>query len=263
MLTKLAILLQNKVAVAALGAVLIGGAGATAAAAATGHLPLTQTHATATAGAEGDHGQNGDNQGHHEVSLEGTLKAYDATKKTISVLGEHDAQDSEQDATPGATPGAHDETATPEAHETATPDAAPTTFAVDGNTRVNGDQASTLDDLAKAIGKKVQVQAEKQADGTLLARKVTVQGPGEQDTANQHGTNEVQGTVASVAADSFVVKDKDGKQVKVSVNAQTRFQGTAHSLSDLKTGEHVDVQGAAQSDGSVIASSVTAGAKGD
>src|SRR5262245_52203322 len=82
MLAKLTILLQNKVAVAALGAVLIGGAGATAAAAATGHLPLTQTHATATAGAVGDHGQNGDNQGDHEVSLEGTLKAYDAAKNT-------------------------------------------------------------------------------------------------------------------------------------------------------------------------------------
>lgn len=252
MLAKLAILLQSKVAVAVLGAVIVGSTGATVAAAATGHLPLIQSRATATATAETDHAKGNGDQSHDEVSLVGTLKSYDAAKNTITVLGEHDAEsNAENTATPEAT-----QDAKPEATHTAVVDAAPTTFKVDSNTKVNGNHATTLADLSKAIGHKVEIQAGKQADGTLLARKVTVQGPGEQESGDQHN-DEVQGAVVSVAADSFVVKGEDGKQVTVRVSAQTKFAGALHSISDLKMGERVDVKGNAQSDGSVVANVVS------
>ena len=50
------------------------------------------------------------------------------------------------------------------------------TIAVDANTRVNGEHASTLADLAKATGHKVEVQARKRSGNTPQATKVTVQG---------------------------------------------------------------------------------------
>lgn len=228
MLSKLTLLLKSKVALAAIGALVVGGGGtAVAAAVAQSHTSANPSaHATATHGDQGDNGNHG-----HTVAVEGTLKAYDAGAKTISVVPE-DGKDAQ-------------------------------TIAVNGDTRVNGEHATSLADLANAIGHKVEVQATKQSDGSLLAWKITVGGManGGDGQSGDHSQKDIHGTVQSVDVNgnSFVVKLGDGSTVTVHVSGSTEFEGRAHKLGDLTTGEMVAVQGTAQSDGSIAANRVESG----
>jgi hypothetical protein len=238
MLTKLAALAHSKVALAIIGAALVGGTGTAAALAATsGHLPLTHAITQDKGTPEAKETPKADSDHAHSVSVEGVLKAYNAGGKTISVQ----AKDAKS----------------------------PTTIAVDANTKVNGEQASSLGDLAKNIGHDVQVQADKQSNGSLLAWKITLQGAdngsdnnsgddndGRGATTQQHFAN---GAIASVGSNSFVVTGIDGKQVTVTVNSATKYEGAIHSLSDLQKGMRVLVVGTQQSNGSLLATAVLAG----
>ncbi len=148
MLSKVLSVVKSKAAIAVLGVALVGG-GTVAAIAATGHqLPLTGTHADATAKPDATH-DAGKNHG-HTVSIEGVLKSY--SNGSISVQAK---------------------------------DGKSTTIVVNGDTRVNGDRVSKLSDLSKNIGHKVEVQADKQSNGTLVAWKVTVEGA--TGDASSHG----------------------------------------------------------------------------
>lgn len=228
MLSKVAALVKSKVALAALGVVLAG-TGGTAALAATGHLPTLPSQSNATQNADG----NNDNHG-HTVSIEGTLKAYNAGAKTISVQ-EADAK-------------------------------SPTTIGVNSDTRVNGDQATKLSDLTANIGHKVQVQATKQSNGSLVAWKITVTGATDDHSQGSGNSREVVGTISSVNANGFVVKTAQGDSVVVDINTKTAFAGMATALAKVKTGMRVEVHGTMQSNGSILADSVrvdSAGQSGD
>jgi Domain of unknown function (DUF5666) len=228
MLSRLSLLVKSKVALAAMGAVLVTGGGAAAAvAAATGHLSVgglshaASTHTPDATEAAGAHA--------HTVALEGVLKGYDSGAGTISVLGNND--------------------------KTAT------TICVDSKTEVNGDHASKLSDLTAAVGHKVQVQATKESSGScsLLAWKVTVEGADGASGGGDNGQNgqrTIDGDVTSVGAGSFVIKLSDGATETVTVSAQTRFAGRASKLADLKAGEKVVVQGTDQGGGVFAATSV-------
>ena len=225
MLAKLALLVHNKVALAAIGVALLGGGRAAAAVAVT-HGTLTLPGQSAAQHSSTPTPKAGDNSADHDkTSLEGVLQAYNAGAGTITVLGVNDS--------------------------------AATTFEVNASTDVVGFEASHLSDLAKSIGQKVQVQATRQSNGSLLATKVTVQGPG---TGNGGGSDQstLTGTVVSVntSAGSFVVRRPDGTKITVTVSAQTEFKGSLSKLSDLKAGEHVTLQGSMQSSGAFAASSV-------
>jgi hypothetical protein len=237
MLTKVVALLHSKLAVAVIGAVLVGGTGTAVALAATsGHLPLTQATSESHDGATKTPDSH-DNDNHaHSVSIEGVLKAYDAGGKTIGVL--------------------------------ANGGKSPTIVAVDANTKVNGEQASSLADLSKNLGHGVEVQADKQSNGSLLAWKITVQGAEDTGNGDDNGGDAHQGqqfafgVIASVGSGSFVVTVGNGKTRTVTVNGSTQFMGSAHSLADLKKGMHVAAVGTMQSDGSLLASRVVVAAVG-
>lgn len=225
MLKQLALLVQNKIALAAIGTALVAGGGAAAVAVAhnaTGQQPAA-AHSSATASADGsDHA--------HTVSVEGTLKAYNASGKTITVQ-----------------PKDGDEAAK--------------TISVNSHTEVNGAHANSLADLTHAVGDDVQVQATKQSDGSLLAWKITVQGtPQATPGSGSQNAQMAHGTVVSVdvAGSSFVVKLEDGSTVTVMVNAATTFDGRAHKLADLAKGTTVLVHGTKQSNGSILADRVMA-----
>src|SRR5215472_14492075 len=147
MLSKALLVVKSKAALAILGVLVVGGGGTAVAVTATGgQVPVLSTlvgntHHTATKTPETS-GSNASSHA-HTVSLEGVLKGYDATANTVSVLGN------------GATSA--------------------TTIDVNSNTSVNGVHVSTLGDLTNAVGHKVQVQATKQSDGSLLAWKITVE----------------------------------------------------------------------------------------
>ena len=226
MLSKLATLVQSKVALAVLGAVLVTGGGAAALAASShsstqGDRSAASTHTPEASDTGADHG--------HTVSVEGTLKGYDSGAGTISVVEQHDS--------------------------------AATTICVNAKTEVNGAHASKLSDLAAAIGHKVQVQATKESSGScsLLAWKVTVEGADGDNSNGDNGHNgqkTIDGAVTSVGKGSFAVKLSDGTTETVTVSAQTRFAGRAHDLAGLKTGDKVVVQGTDQGGGVFAATSV-------
>lgn len=220
MLSKVALLVKSKVALAALGVAVVG-TGGTAALAATGHLPSLPAQSNATQSA---HGDNGDGNHGHTVSIEGTLKAYNAGAKTISVQAE-DAKSA-------------------------------TTIGVNNDTRVNGAQATKLSDLTANIGHKVQVQATKQSNGSLVAWKITVTSATDDHSQDSDNSREVVGTISSVNANGFVVKTAKGDSVVVVVNSKTAFAGVANALAKVKTGMRVEVHGTMQSNGSMLADSI-------
>jgi hypothetical protein len=225
MLKQLALLAQNKIALAAIGTVLVAGAGAAVAVAnnRTGQSPAA-AHSNASANGS-DHA--------HTISVEGTLKAYDASGKTITVQPKGDG-------------------------------AKAMTITVNSQTEVNGAHANTLADLTHHVGDDVQVQATKQSNGSLLAWKITVQGSsqgtGDDGSSDGQNANQIHGTVASVnvGASSFMVKLEDGSTVTVTVSSATAFDGRAHKLADLVKGTSVLVHGTKQSNGSILADRVAA-----
>ncbi len=256
MLDKLALLLKGKAAAGVVALVLAGTGGTAVAVAAQTHTgPFANTHASSgSAAASNSHG-NGQgpsaNSHAHTIAIEGVLTAYDADAKTIGVQK--------------------------------TGDTATTTIAVNDQTTVNGDQATVLADLTKSLKHKVQVQADQQSDNSLLAWKITVGGPanpnanngdgnGGNGSSNQgnggsggsggSGQQPLVGTVSSVdtTASSFVLKENDGTSVTVAVSNATQFQGSVHSLADLKANMHVTVKGAKQTDGTISATSLQVGA---
>ncbi|HLZ22392.1 MAG TPA: DUF5666 domain-containing protein [Ktedonobacterales bacterium] len=230
MTAKLLTLVHSKIALAVIGVLLAGGSGAAVVAANHGQIPFTQSNTTSTHTSD-SHANTNDHA--HTVSINGKLTAYNATAKTIAVQ--------EKDATTS------------------------TTVSVDAKTNVNGEHATSLTDLTSAVGHDVQVQADKQSDGTLLAWKITVQGA---DSGSSHSSgsgsengqqHQLAGTVVSVGTGSFTIKLADGTSKTVTVSSSTQYVGASHGFSDLKAGMHVTVQGTDQSNGTFAASQIAAG----
>jgi hypothetical protein len=133
-------------------------------------------------------------------------------------------------------------------------DTSATTIDVSSHTEVNGEHASSLTDLSKEIGHKVEVQATRQSGGALLAWKITV--AASTGSQGQDQQIELQGTVMSIGTSSFVIKLSSGGTKTVTVSSATHFSGRIHKLSHLKVGDTVNVHGTIQSNGTVAATSV-------
>jgi hypothetical protein len=233
MLSKVLTLVQSKVALAVIGALAVSGGGAAVATAATGHVPFTNIEVSGHVSGTSTSGKSEANTHAHTVSVEGVLKSYSGS--TISV----------QPHTGSAV-----------------------SITVNSNTRVNGEHASKLSDLSKAVGHDVEVSATKDSKGNLTAWKVTVEGAtnSSESQSNDHSgdtnesshaqgtpeathaaeTRDLSGTVTAVSGTSFTVKTQTGTTVQVTISSQTRFQGVASALSSVKTGMRVSVQGTYQ-----------------
>jgi hypothetical protein len=240
MLTKVLALLQSKVALAAVGAVLVGGTGV-AVAATQGKITLpgaaTTTHTTDTSATHTPESTAAAIHA-HTVSIEGTLVTCGGGATTICVK-----------------------------------DAAGKTWQVQVNasTEINGDHALVGKDLATLTGHRVQVQATAQAGGTYIAWKVTLEGPSStaaatgNDGKGNDGTSQGQhveesGSITALASNGFTLTLENGSQQGVTVSASTLFAGQAHQLSDLKAHMHVAVQGTLQADNTLAATRVEASA---
>jgi hypothetical protein len=187
MFSKLLAVAQTKVGAALVAAVLVAGGGTAVAVTATnGALPNLGAHLSGDATHAGDNGTpDGKSKDGNHLSIEGTLQSYtapsaacgtssasSATPGSISVMPQGDSSDSQGDS----------KDSTPEAEGTHTSShttsASAVSVSVTCDTRVNGEHASSLADLANAVGHKVQVQATKQGDA-WVATKVTVEGNGD------------------------------------------------------------------------------------
>lgn len=120
-----------------------------------------------------------------------------------------------------------------------------------------GGAAVTLDALA--VGQIVEVEGVPQADGSILARKITIEG---QDGANDDrggdddGGREprLEGTLTAISGTTLTVNG-----VSVTTSAATVFEAgdeSRISLSNLAVGQRVEVRGTPQPDGSFTASKV-------
>jgi Domain of unknown function (DUF5666) len=110
-------------------------------------------------------------------------------------------------------------------------------------------QIKTFADLA--VGDDAEADGILQGDGSLNASKVTFEPPETEEV-------EVQGTVKSVNAPSFVVTTESG-DVTVTTDGSTQFFKDGHdpaTFSDVVVGAQVEADGTLQSDGSVLASKV-------
>jgi len=78
-------------------------------------------------------------------------------------------------------------------------------------------------------------------------------------SASSAGSPVVIGTVAQVQGTTVIVKDFGGKEHKVTTSTDTTItQSTSVTASQLKTGQSVRVEGSKKSDGTIVATSVTA-----
>ncbi len=78
-------------------------------------------------------------------------------------------------------------------------------------------------------------------------------------SASSAGSPVVIGTVARVDGTTVIVKDFGGKEHKVTTTSDTTItESTSLTASQLKTGQPVRVDGSKKSDGTIVATSVTA-----
>jgi hypothetical protein len=81
------------------------------------------------------------------------------------------------------------------------------------------------------------------------------------DQCEQDDQTDIEGTVGNVdtGSSSFTLNTEEHGSITVKVDGNTQYSGGLTGLGSLQQGAHVRVRGARQSDGSVLASSVSAG----
>ena len=108
--------------------------------------------------------------------------------------------------------------------------------------------AAALDALK--INERVEVEGVQQADGSVLARKI------EADLEHQpESAVELRGAIDTLATPDFTVA---GKTVHTAAGTRIELDGKAATFDGLKAGQHIEVKGSLQADGSVLASEVKA-----
>jgi Domain of unknown function (DUF5666) len=235
MVEKLGLIIKSKIALAAIGATLVAGGGATVAAAATGaHVPLigqTQTSAGQGHDANDDHGNDANknqNEDQNEFEAKGAVASVNTGGSSFVLT---------------------------------LSDKSTVTVTTSDKTVFDGG-LTKLGDLK--TGAPVEVKGAKQSDGSIAASRVHGEDAADNENENEF---EATGTVTSIDTTnaSFVLKMADGSSVTVTTSATTEFNGDGpfHSLTDLKTGMTVEVRGAKQSDGSIAATQVKNETEGD
>jgi hypothetical protein len=108
-------------------------------------------------------------------------------------------------------------------------------------------QGQVVNATMLVIGSRVEVEALQQADKSLVAVSINVESP--------RSLAEAEGTVSSVGADNLTVHTRSGDDVKFTVNSDTiiRHEDQRLGLSDIKVGDHVNVEGRVNTDGGFTA----------
>jgi hypothetical protein len=292
MFAKLAVLLHSKIALAIVGATLVAGTGAVVASAATGQSPAS---VLAFANRQFLHTSNGDNTSsddhgdacdsqHQDIT--GAIASIDASGTSFTLIVKHGGDESDShDGTPTArsTPTTTTPTVTVNAQTTFA--GAAKTFAeltVGMEAEVRGASQSDGSLLASAVVTETSSEASAEANnqsgqtgqydecdgqhqkthgviasinsaGSSFTLTLTVKHEADDDhgdTSDEHGTPTAKPTPNSTPTT---------KTLTVKVDAQTRFEGVAKSLADLKVGMQAEIGGTPQSDGSLLASKVNTG----
>lgn len=108
--------------------------------------------------------------------------------------------------------------------------------------------AAALADLK--AGEQVEVEGAEQADGSVLAREIKIEGAG--DAASEI---ELRGVISALSSPDLSVA---GRTVHTNAGTRIEVDGQAAAFGALKAGQAVKVKGAAQGDGSVLAGEIKA-----
>ncbi|MEA2341860.1 MAG: hypothetical protein QOF63_29, partial [Thermoanaerobaculia bacterium] len=108
--------------------------------------------------------------------------------------------------------------------------------------RVDGQPSSIS---AVAVGDKVEIHAQKEADGTATALTIEIE---------SHPSTELEGTVKSVSASSLTVTTTTA-DVVIALTSTTHFfaNGQAATSADVHVGDHVEVEVREQTDKTLAA----------
>ena len=96
---------------------------------------------------------------------------------------------------------------------------------------------------------------------TVLALAVLTLGSGMRVLAHEGHEHKVMGTLTMAAADHVMLKDKDGKDVMVKVNKDTKVKAKpAVKVEEIKVGTRIVVTAVEEKDKSMTAKSIEVGA---
>jgi uncharacterized protein DUF5666 len=104
---------------------------------------------------------------------------------------------------------------------------------------------------ALAVGQTVEVEGAGQADGSLLASKITLED--DDDNPGVGAEVEFQGTIQAINNTTLTVA---GRLVRTDASTRIRRKGDDLPFSALAVGQRVEVEGNQQSDGSVLAKKI-------
>lgn len=255
MLAKLALLLQGKLAALAVATAVATTGGATVAVVATHEREPVVSAVSAPATSTPAH--KSDAPEHSTAKTASTTEPTEATEPTEPTATATATATPEPTEEPGdemehvnGTLLAYDAQANTVTVQTGG-DSAPVVVTMDANTTVSGSGISSSADLAQFVGSCVEVAVMQRADGTLLARTVTVTSSESKGDGEDANDVSLEGVVTSVTAEGFTMS-VEGASVTVSVSDQTGYAGVT-DLSDMKVGAQVEVKGTRKADGSVAA----------
>ncbi|MGZ4808107.1 MAG: DUF5666 domain-containing protein [Thermoanaerobaculia bacterium] len=119
----------------------------------------------------------------------------------------------------------------------------------------NGDKVGAVSDLK--TGDAVEIVAKRNADGSLEALYIEIQGGGDGSQGDQFV--EIQGKISSVDASSIKVTTRSG-DVTATIDANTvvKIGGKTATVADLKVGMLVEVKAAKQADTTLLARTINA-----
>jgi hypothetical protein len=170
----------------------------------------------------------------------------DSTGSSFILTIQHEAEDDHGD--------------TSDEHETPTTAATPKSTPASSSLTVKVTADTTFEGVTKSFADlKAGMQAEAggalQSDGSFLAAKVEASNGNDAEHDNDeddtHQATDISGTVATVGASSFTMKDEHGTAT-ITVSNTTTFEGVK-GISNLKVGMRVEVKGTKQSNGSIAA----------
>ncbi len=127
----------------------------------------------------------------------------------------------------------------------------------DGSTRIK-QHGDSVPFSALQVGQTVEVEGNEQPDGSVLARKVSIEDEGNDGDGNdgddQGGEVNFQGSIQSISGSDLTV---DGRLVHTDGSTRIRQHGDTVPFSALQVGQRVEVEGSRQSDGSVLAKKIS------
>jgi hypothetical protein len=130
------------------------------------------------------------------------------------------------------------------------------TVAVNADTIIRAnDHLAGLSDVK--VGNRVSVSARVNADGSRTALRIEVETEHDGGNGNDDRGAELTGVIASTSSGAISVTTSAGTvNVKISSTTTIRRGSTTLALSDLKVGNHVEVKGTLNADGSITATSI-------